>query len=353
MKRRSQLAVNIAGIGDLILASKSLRALKRSHPEMKLWLLTSSEAAMLAEHFPYIDRVVPFPIRESRRDRRHLWRMWQIVRELRRIDFRYCTNLYLVGSRLGALKMGLLFSLLRSDLKAGHAAFGFGWFLTHKAHSETFSRQHYVDAMCDIAALTGATPDDQGLDVFWDRACESQWAPFFDEQKGLLIGVNPGGDRANRRWDPAGFAETAGNLLNAYRAKILLLGSPAETTIAGDIERRLGSELVVNLSGRMNLHELCYIISRLDLLLTNDSGPMHIAAATGTPVVGIFGPENPAHLRPYAEEDRYRAVYRDVPCRPCLKSSCKNPICLASITPVEVFQACTELIQATKKKSSS
>jgi ADP-heptose:LPS heptosyltransferase len=353
MNKEVQLAINIAGIGDLILASKSLRALKRSRPTAELWLMTSSEAAILAENYPYIDRVIPFPIREFGRNRRHLTKMWHTVNDLRHLRFLHCINLYLIGSWLGAAKMGLLFSLLHADGKVGQDAYGFGRFLTAKAPADTFVRQHFVDAMCEIVALAGAVPDEGGMDVYWNKTYEREWAPFFDQQKdALLIGVNSGGDRPNRRWNPDHFATVVEELLRAYPARIVLFGGPGEEFLAKYIENHIQSPKVVSLAGKLNLNELCYIISKLDLFITNDSGPMHIAAAAGTPVVAIFGPENPMHLRPYTREALYRVVYKDVPCRPCSKSFCEKPICLSAIMPDDVFHACAELLDTTIVKKS-
>jgi len=349
MNKEIQLAINIAGIGDLILASKSLRALKRSRPASELWLMTSSEAAVLAYNYPYIDRVIPFPIREFRRNRRYLAKMWNSVNDLRYTRFRHCINLYLIGSWLGAAKMGLLFSLLHADRKIGQDAYGFGRFLTAKAPADTFVRQHFVEAMCEIAVLDGAVPDEGGIDVYWDKACEQKWTRFIDEHKGaLLIGMNSGGDRPNRRWNPEHFATVGEKLLRDYSASIILFGGPGEELLAKEIEKRIQLSRVVSLAGKLNLNELCYIISKLDLFITNDSGPMHIAAAAGTPVVAIFGPENPKHLRPYTREALYRLVYKDVPCRPCSKSFCEKPICLSAITPDDVFHACAELLDTTR-----
>ncbi len=348
MNKEILLAVNIAGIGDLILSSKSLRSLKKSNPDTELWLMTSSEAAVLADNYPYIDRVIPFPIREFGRNRRYLAKMWQTVNDLRYLRFRHCINLYLIGSWLGAAKMGLLFSLLHADGKVGQDAYGFGRFLTAKAPADTFVRQHFVDAMCEIVALAGAVADEGGMDVYWNKTYERQWAAFFDQQKdALLIGVNPGGDRPNRRWDPDHLATVVEELLRAYPARIVLFGGPGEEFLAKYIENHIHSPKMVSLAGKLNLNELCYIISKLDLFITNDSGPMHIAAAAGTPVVAIFGPENPMHLRPYTREALYRVVYKDVPCRPCSKAFCEKPICLSAIMPDDVFHACVELLRTT------
>ena len=352
MNKAILLAINIAGIGDLILSSKSLRSLKKSNPDTELWLMTSSEAAILAENYPYIDRVIPFPIREFGRNRRHLTKMWHTVNDLRHLRFLHCINLYLIDSWLGAAKMGLLFSLLHADGKVGQDAYGFGRFLTVKAAADIFVRQHFVDAMCEIAALVGAVPDEGGMDVYWNKTYEGQWAPFFDQQKdALLIGVNPGGKR-HCRWNQNHFATVVEELLRAYPARIVLFGGPGEEFLAKYIENHIQSPKVVSLAGKLNLNELCYIISKLDLFITNDSGPMHIAAAAGTPVVAIFGPENPMHLRPYTRDALYRVVYKDVPCRPCSKTTCEKPICLSAIMPDDVFNACVELLDTTIVKKS-
>jgi heptosyltransferase-2 len=245
--------------------------------------------------------------------------------------------------------MGLLFSLLHADGKVGQDAYGFGCFLTAKAPADTFVRQHFVEAMCEIVALAGAVSDDGGMDVYWNKTYEREWTSFFDQQKdALLIGVNPGGDRPNRRWNPDHFATVVERLLKDYPARIVLFGGPGEEFLAKYIENHIHSPKLVSLAGKLNLNELCYIISKLDLFITNDSGPMHIAAATGTPVVAIFGPENPMHLRPCTREALYRVVYKDVPCRPCSKAFCEKPICLSAIMPDDVFHACAELLDTTR-----
>jgi heptosyltransferase-2/heptosyltransferase-3 len=162
------------------------------------------------------------------------------------------------------------------------------------------------------------------------------------------VGINPGGDRANRRWPIERYATVGNKIAATLNARILIFGGPGEEQIAGSIQGKMKSE-VVNLAGNLSINDLAYVISRLDLLITNDSGPMHIAAATKTPVVAIFGPEDPVLMRPYTSEDLYRVIYKPLPCRPCQQDQCARPLCLDSITPEEVLSSCLELLGSLSK----
>jgi lipopolysaccharide heptosyltransferase II len=346
-KNSTILIVLIAGIGDLVLASKSIRAVRNGYPDAEIHLLTSTEAAPLAMNYPYINYVHAFPIRELRKDKRFLLSILQNVRDLRRISFDLCMNLYQVGSLSGAAKMGILFSLLKAKRKIGHDKDSFGLFLTEKVSSEVFKGRHIVDSMLGIASQAGGATDDQGLEVFWSPKITAKWDTFFAQTEGKnLVGINPGGDRENRRWAPDRFAAVAEKIIEQFHSRVILLGGPADRHIASSIECGIHSN-VTNLSGKIPLEELPYVISRLDLLITNDSGPMHIAAATKTPLVAIFGPEDPELFGPYAAPALYRVIQKEVPCRPCRDDQCACPSCLDVIAPDEVLAACAELLNNT------
>jgi lipopolysaccharide heptosyltransferase II len=338
------LIVLIAGIGDLILASKSIRAIRNGYPNAEIHLLTSTEAKSIAVNYPYIDYVHTFPIRELRKDKRFLFSILRNVRDLRRISFDLCMNLYRVGSLSGAAKMGILFSLLKATKKIGHNKDGFGLFLTEKVFPGIFKGRHVVDAMQKIASQAGGAMDDRGLEVFWSPNITAKWDTFFAQMEGRdLVGINPGGDRENRRWAPDRFAVIAEKIIQQFHCKVILLGGPADRHITASIECGIHSD-IVNLSGKIPLEELPYVISRLDLLITNDSGPMHIAAATKTPLVALFGPEDPRLFGPYTAPVLYRLIQKEVPCRPCRDDQCTHPSCMDLITPEEVLVACVYLL---------
>jgi heptosyltransferase-2 len=346
------LIILIAGIGDMVLASKAIRTVRNGCPDAEIHLLTSTEAVPLAVNYPYIDYVHAFPIRELRKDKKYLFDVVRIIRNLRTMRFDQVINLYRVGSLSGAAKMGLLFSMFKANAKIGHDRYGFGLFLTKTVPAETFEGRHVVNAMMNIATSAGGIPDGKGIEVFWNARITSKWEDFFARPTGnIIVGINPGGDRENRRWAPERFASVAEKILERFNARIIILGGPADRDIASYIESRIHSD-VSNLSGEIPLDELACVISKLDLLITNDSGPTHIAAATKTPLVALFGPEDPRLFGPYMAPELYRALHKDVPCRPCGKKKCTLPLCLDQITPDEVVAACIEMLQGKSSEKS-
>lgn len=344
------LIVLVAGIGDLILASKGIRAIRNGYPEAEIHLLTSTDAAPLARHYPYVDRVWPFPIRELRSSKGSAWAVLSLIRRLRRFRFRLAVNLYSVESAAGALKMGLLFRAIRASQRAGHDRNGFGLFLTKRIAAGTFlADRHFSEAVLEAAAAAGGVPDSKGVDVFWDRAVESRWNGLFPDSREApgspVVGINPGSDRSLKRWDSGRFSRVADRLVESEGARIILLGGPSETQVAGAVERGMRHP-VVNLSGTLSLDDLAFVISRLDLLVTNDSGPMHIGAAAGTPLVALFGPALPGQFGPCAPPGCSRLIWHEIGCRPCPQDGCPQPRCMDRITAEEVFDGCRGLLRA-------
>ena len=340
------LIILVAGIGDLIMASKSIRAMRNAFPDAYLHLLTSSEAAPIAANYPYLDHVWNLPIRELRKDKFRILDMFRTALRLRNFHFDSAVNLYRVMSYSGSLRMGLLFSLLKANINAGHDSKGFGIFLHKKAQAEIFQNRHFVDAMMDIALLAGGVPDTGGIEVFWDQGVEKTLEPLFQDDKlnsPAKIGINPGADRPEKRWDPQRYASVADRLIENLGATIFILGGPGEESIASSIRGAM-KHPATNLAGKLSLDGLAYMLSRLDLLITNDSGPMHIGAAVKTPIVALFGPEDPVYTRPYTSPHKYRIVQGRVPCRPCTRKKCEPPLCMQRVEPGEVLKACLELL---------
>jgi heptosyltransferase-2 len=341
------LLIIIAGIGDFVLATKAIRVVRNGYPDAEIHVLTSSEGAAIAQRHPGVDRIWAFPIRELRADRFRVRPIIWLLRQLRRIRYDITANLYPVGSWTGSAKMGLLFSCLRARAKIGQARGLLGYCLDERLGPDAFAGKHLVDAMTEVALAIGGRSDMGGLELSGGDDSARKWNALVGAGDGSLprrvIGINPGGDRPNRRWPGAKFAMAAGALAARCDARVLIFGGPGEESIAQEIQTGLNGT-ALNLAGRLSLRDLPFFISRCDLLITNDSGPMHMAAALKTPVVALFGPENADYFRPYTSPDLYRVIQKPVDCRPCNQASCRTRLCLEAISAAEVVEKSLELL---------
>ncbi len=162
------------------------------------------------------------------------------------------------------------------------------------------------------------------------------------------VGINPGAAfGAAKRWYPQEFAKVA----NSLNANIIIFGGPGEELMAKEIEDNLDNSVeYVNLCGKLSIKELCEYLGGLDLLVTNDSGPMHIAASYGVKVVAVIGPTSYKHTYPYNTE--YKIVTKNLYCAPCQKRVCpiKTHECMKEIKAKDVLNAIEELEPKLLKK---
>ena len=274
-----------------------------------------------------MDRVWAFPIRELRGDRFRVRPIIRLVRHLRKIRYDIVANLYPVGSWVGSAKMGLLFTCLKARSKIGQTSGLLRFCLDERLPANVFAGKHMVVAMTDVAIAIGGRSDRGGLELSCRDDSSGKWDALFASGGGdpprPVIGINPGGDRPNRRWPAAKFAMAAATLATRCGARVLIFGGPGEEPIGQQIQDALDGA-ALNLAGQLNLRDLPFFLSRCDLLITNDSGPMHMAAALKTPVVALFGPENADYLRPYTSPDLYRVIQKPVECRPCNQATCPH-----------------------------
>jgi heptosyltransferase-2 len=162
----------------------------------------------------------------------------------------------------------------------------------------------------------------------------------------FVLGINPGASYGSaKRWYPDRFAKVASRLSEKWNARVLIFGGSGETDIAAEIEQQMNGN-AVNLSGKTTVRELMALINRCNFFITNDSGPMHIAAAFGVPLVAIFGSTDHKTTSPYT--DKAVIVRKVTDCAPCKLRKCPTEHqCMTAITPDDVVQASINLLQST------
>ncbi|NOY54249.1 MAG: lipopolysaccharide heptosyltransferase I [Deltaproteobacteria bacterium] len=158
-----------------------------------------------------------------------------------------------------------------------------------------------------------------------------------------LVVLNPNARWETKKWLSERFAELADRLVQSLGAVVVLVGSPGDASgVAGIVSQVKGR--VVNLAGRTSLLQLAALLKRADLMVTCDSGPMHLAAAMGTKVVALFGPTDPVRTGPYGED--HRVIRSGIPCSSCLKRDCPEgtTACMAEIQVDDVFRAAVSML---------
>ena len=161
-----------------------------------------------------------------------------------------------------------------------------------------------------------------------------------------VIGLNPGAFRPSRRWPEEKWKILANLILEKYpQALVVVTGSGSEKAMAEGLKI---SGRVFPAAGLYSIRENAALYGLMDVFITNDTGPMHIASAVGAKTVGIFGPDDHWRFTPAVPEEQKRIVRRDIPeCSlPCYKFDCGDPVCLGGITPEEVLSAAVELLES-------
>ncbi len=313
-------------LGDAVMATPALENLYTAYPEAGITLVGSHVATEALMAHPRITRVV--------------------VDETKKEGFRPL-NVYRTAKILGPHDIALsfrshLYSKLLLHLTHSKKIYQYKKNTTHYSLLTTHSGQgpvHQVEKyQAFVNTVTGRHDTPGPLRLDWPARKTPRPA----------LGINPGATYGSaKRWVPERFAETAAAFSDRY--EILVFGGPGEKEIADDIERALGErgvKRVTNLAGKTTIPELCSAIGGLDLFLTGDSGPMHIAAAYRVPTVALFGPTKHEETCQWMNE-KSLIVRKEMECAPCMKRTCplKHHACMMEITPQEVVEALKELEQ--------
>jgi heptosyltransferase-2 len=319
-------------IGDSILAVPALQSLSRNHPEADIWIAAKGWVKDLFVSYPFIKGVIPLP------DQADLKTLRRTAHELQ--GHAFDTGLLLTNSFGSAL----LLALARIPNRWGYATDGRRFLLTRGVRPRPPGKtahqvRHYLDLLSGLDMKTVAPALSFPLGEEEVRGAEGLLAAQGISPGSPLAILNPGGYFGSaKRWPPERFGALAALLQEREQAQVVIVGSQDEAPLAGLIADALGSKPAI-LTGRTSLRQLAAVISLADLFVTNDSGPMHLANALGTPVLALFGPTDPDATAPFQDPSAY--LHKAPPCWPCAYRDC--PIdhrCMESISPEEAYDLC-------------
>jgi heptosyltransferase I len=349
---RSILVVKLSAIGDVIQTLPMVEALKNRYPRACIdWLVEEESSDLLIGH-PALNRVIV-----SRRKSwvKGLFRKGELRKTLREIG-RFLGELRgrkydVVIDNHGILKSGLLVLLSRGDRKvgfqrsAGIADEG-NYLFTNERYKplsiERHARERYLDLISQMGVAAGKADPEYPVSGDFSRRMEQllREKGFFTRP---LVVIHPVAKWETKQWPRENFSRLI-SALTKEKASVVITGSPQDAEPVKEILRRVEDPAaVLNLAGKTSLRELAAVFSLADLVLTPDTGPMHLAAAVKAPLIALFGPTAPWRTGPGGEKSL--VIRKDLACSPCFKKQCSTRECMDSITVEEVVKTALEKLR--------
>ena len=346
------LIINLGGIGDLLLSVPALRALKRLYQQAHISFLVVPRAVELVKEFDFIDEVISFSFYNERAKffnikPESLKTLYIFLMDLKKKRFDMALNMRTLVSWGSAMKMALFFYFVGARYCVGRDTQGRGFFFDVKIRETDIGQKHEMEYDLDMVKALGGDISDRNIDLkIQDEDMIKVNRLLEDNRIGreeIIIGINPGGMHSHR-WLLKNFAEVIDALAGKVKCKFVITGGAWET----DLFRRLEEMVnvgIIDLTNRTTIKELTALIKRCNLYITNDTGPMHIAAILKTPLVAIFGPGYLTRFDPRNISDKAIVLHKKAECSPCNRVECDSMKCLKIISPDEVAEAALRLIQ--------
>lgn len=335
-------------VGDAVMTMPAIRSVRRAYPDARISLLVRPSVSPLFEHDPNIDEIISYGD-----GHRGLSGKIRLVRQLKQGCF---SQAFLLQNAFDAALISFLSGIPE---RVGYKRDGRGMLLTRGIPFDlTAKEMHHIDYYLNLLRKAGLDPVSTKPWIYLLPEERLAARETLQVLRRPVVALNPGAAYgSSKRWPPARFAEVAVRFMREKDAGVIILGGPRETSIAEEIDyaiRQLLSDTgsagprdshVMNLAGKTTLRELAALISEADLLITNDSGPMHIGYAVRTPLVAIFGSTSPQHTGPVGRD--VVVLKKDVDCSPCFERECRRGDlrCMEMISADEVFEAGLKLIK--------
>jgi heptosyltransferase-2 len=323
------LLIKPGAIGDLLQLTPVIRALAIRYPGARISILVGTQAtATLFLYNPHVSEVIVFDRRGEHRTLLSLVGLWR---------------------RLYRANYDLVIHFQRSNLKA--------WFLATAAlpcrvlvyHKSKDEKVHAVDNYLQTVSPLGAATQDRRLELYTGKDDERYADDLFADRgfgKKPVIALNPGASHSVNRWSADRFSALADVIVDRISANVIIIGGKEDEELARSVSASAVSKPIV-LAGKTTLLQLGAILKKCDLLVSGDTGPLHLATAAGTRVVALFGAADPARTGPVGTGHRViRAA--TVSCVPCRSRICTRSVyldCMNTISVEDVVNTVLEMLK--------
>ncbi|KPL08187.1 hypothetical protein AMJ86_01650 [bacterium SM23_57] len=343
------------GLGNIIQASPTLKKIRQSCPDCQITFLTLSQNSGLYDNNGLYDRSLSLPMKSMIP---FAWEVLKLIGKLRKQRFDWVIDLDPLT----------FFSESMAFLSGAPCRAGFVRAEDQRSlytHPVLFREDiHICDVFQTVAhTLDAHNGDGQLIPIVLNQEEESFLDSFCRDhhiaQDDFLVGINVNASEVakERRWPRERFAELADRITNTNISRVILLGSPSEREYVQKVASQMTTKPIMA-AGKTTLRQMIALLGRCNLFISNDSGPVHMAVAQGSPTVAIFGPETPERYGPRGS--KHQVIYKGLPCSPCIsffnakKVHCDNPTppCIYQITTDEIWEVVQPLLPTTSPKEN-
>ncbi len=331
LAKKRILVIKLSALGDVILITPSLRALRQKYPNAWISVLVGRKSRKMIRNCPYVDDVIAFDDTAKPRFQTLL----KTVRSLAKEDFDMVVDFQ--NNRLSHF----LSFFSGAKIRAGHANRKWSFFLNRKTEHSSLPLAP-IDHQFQVLKLVEVETLDKKLELWTEKEEDESMRRFLESQwvspSQVLVGINPGSSIRwqTKQWPIENFAKLCDELARR-NIRVVITGSEEDASSMEELFA-LTRHKPINAIGKTSITELVSLIKRCQVFISSDSAPMHIAASVGVPLVAIFGPTDPKrHLVP---PERYQVFWKEVHCSPCYLRTCPiGHICMKKITGQEVLDS--------------
>jgi len=319
-------------LGDAVLTTPAMGQLRKAFPKAEIVVAANPAVAEMLAHHPDLDRVMVW---DKKHRHKGIHGLVQFSREVRKEKFDLAVLFQ------NAFEAAFMVWLARVPRRMGYRTDGRALLLNYGVPvSAAEHRLHHSEYYANMMKQAGVAAPIGRPRLY----CSKQEIAWAEQQLpgDRWVAINPGAAYGSaKRWLPERFAEVAEKITEELGARIALIGSQQDVAVGAQIVSHSHAS-ILNCIGKTTIRQLMALLTRCQLLITNDSGPMHMAAALATPLVAVFGPTDPLTTSPVT--NRCRIVRHPVACAPCLKRHCPTDHrCMTAISVDEVMDAAHSL----------
>ena len=336
------LVIRLDRIGDMVMTTPIFRALKEKWPDAQITVLVNPVNKNIVINNPFIDCILIYD-RENKH--KSLNNRLSFFKGIRKSEFDLVIDPYLDYE----LNTSFITRIVGSKYRLGFEFAGREFFYNIRYASNTFSvstdKKHMIDYNLGLIGCIGVKANKKQPEIFLG-ADEKENASRILEKVGVnpenrIIGIHPGGNYESQRWPIERFAAVSDHLITNYHANVLLFGSQDERHLISEFRDSADKNPII--LDNLNLREFISVLSHCNLLLCNNSGPLHISTALNIPTVSTMGPTVPFHWWPRG--DNHIVLRKDLDCSPCKKGICETHECMELISTDEFLAAVTSQLK--------